>query len=334
MIRTIVFSLLSTLVIISCSNVISDYGDQSTKVATPTFSPSEGTYYHNLNIEISCSTDGAIIHYTTDGSEPTTSSTVYSSQIPVSGVGTAVTIKSIAVKIEMENSDSSAANYFISGKIAQNAVGATDSTSLRTLDYTPDDMDSIFVSKLTGNDSTGIGTQANPVASINKAITLCDAQHQKVVILDSETYEEEGFEFTGNVKGLYAAIGKMPVYKPVWEESLRDSAEVVPSTIFSNNQASSLSVALLNNGNWVCCYSDDNDSNKGKFVIYSKSGELIVGPEIFETGKTGYCSVAVLNSGKWVCCYGYGSNWFGNFVIFYFIRADPCKSVANYFLPN
>ena len=78
--------------------------------------------------------------------------------------------------------------------VPKNAVGATDSMTLRSLGYTPTDANSIFVAK-TGNDDTGTGTQANPVASINKAITICDADHQKVVILDSETYTENSFEF-------------------------------------------------------------------------------------------------------------------------------------------
>lgn len=53
-------------------------------------------------IAITCTTTGATIHYTTDGTTPTTSSAVYS--IPLTGNVSGVTIKAIAVKNGMINS--------------------------------------------------------------------------------------------------------------------------------------------------------------------------------------------------------------------------------------
>jgi len=72
------------------------------QVQTPTFLPGTSVYVSAQNVEISCDTDGATIHYTTDGSTPTTSSTEYSSAIPVS---TTTTIKAIAVKSGLANSE-------------------------------------------------------------------------------------------------------------------------------------------------------------------------------------------------------------------------------------
>ena len=51
-------------------------------VATPTLDPSAGTYQTDQNVALSCDTSGATIHYTTDGTTPTTSSATYSSPIP------------------------------------------------------------------------------------------------------------------------------------------------------------------------------------------------------------------------------------------------------------
>ena len=64
-------------------------------VATPTFSPVPGSYTEDQEVTISCTTQDAVIHYTTDGSEPTTESEVYAEPITVTeGI---TTIKAIAV---------------------------------------------------------------------------------------------------------------------------------------------------------------------------------------------------------------------------------------------
>ena len=64
-------------------------------VATPTFSPAPGSYTEDQVVTISCTTQDAVIYYTTDGSEPTTESDVYAEPITVTeGI---TTIKAIAV---------------------------------------------------------------------------------------------------------------------------------------------------------------------------------------------------------------------------------------------
>jgi len=62
--------------------------------ATPTFSPTAGTYTSAQTVTISDSTAGAVIYYTTNGTKPTTSSTLYSSAIPI---GSTETLEALAV---------------------------------------------------------------------------------------------------------------------------------------------------------------------------------------------------------------------------------------------
>lgn len=91
-------------------------------VETPTFSPASGTYSSAQMVAIACATDGATIHYTTDGSTPTTSSPVYSSAI---AVAESMTIKAIAVK----NGNSSAiatADYVINATLVVNVTDEND----------------------------------------------------------------------------------------------------------------------------------------------------------------------------------------------------------------
>ena len=75
--------------------------------ATPIFSVEEGEYSEAKSVEISCATDGATIYYTTNGDTPTSSSTTYSSAIPITET---TTLKAIAIKDEVE-SDVASATY-------------------------------------------------------------------------------------------------------------------------------------------------------------------------------------------------------------------------------
>ena len=92
----------------SCSNGI-DYPVKQT-VATPAFSVESGAVNSGTSVTITCSTDGAKIYYTTDGTEPTASSTEYTAAISVTE---AVTLKAIAVKDGMNDSAVASASYLI-----------------------------------------------------------------------------------------------------------------------------------------------------------------------------------------------------------------------------
>jgi hypothetical protein len=89
------------------------------KVSTPTFSPAGGTYSTAQSVVLSCATNDAIIHYSVDGSEPTSSSTMYSGPVLVN-TGT-ITVKAKAFKTGMVDSDTASATYTIrveSAKVA------------------------------------------------------------------------------------------------------------------------------------------------------------------------------------------------------------------------
>src|SRR5208337_2459018 len=63
------------------------------QAAVPTFSPVAGTYSSAQNVTISCTTPSPTIYYTTDGSTPTTGSTVYTTPV---NVAASETLKAIA----------------------------------------------------------------------------------------------------------------------------------------------------------------------------------------------------------------------------------------------
>jgi hypothetical protein len=99
----------------SPSTFVSIGGQESgggSQVATPAFSPATGTYSSAQSVVISTATSGASIRYTTDGSNPTSSTgTIYSGPATVSS---SLTLKAIAYKSGMTDSAVASADYTIS----------------------------------------------------------------------------------------------------------------------------------------------------------------------------------------------------------------------------
>ena len=77
-------------------------------VATPTFTPNGASFTGTQSVDISCTTAGAKIYYTTDGTEPTASSHVYSTALSLTST---TTVKAIAVKAGMNNSAIATATF-------------------------------------------------------------------------------------------------------------------------------------------------------------------------------------------------------------------------------
>lgn len=81
-----------------------------TAVATPEFDPQGGTYTEAQSITITCTTEGAAIHYTTDGTEPTAESSQYAEPINVEST---TTVKAKAFKESLTESVTASADYTI-----------------------------------------------------------------------------------------------------------------------------------------------------------------------------------------------------------------------------
>ena len=86
-------------------------GKVADKAATPVITPPTGTYHSSQSVSITDSTPGAKIYYTTDGSLPTTLSTLYNGPFTVSKSGT--TVQAVAAATSYSNSDPATATYTI-----------------------------------------------------------------------------------------------------------------------------------------------------------------------------------------------------------------------------
>jgi len=119
--------------------------------AKPVFTPAPGTYTCAQTVTVSAATAGAVIYYTVDGTEPTTSSTPYSGAIAVSG---SQVIEALAIAPGYSNSSLAKAGYIIapppvSGPvIPANAIAASGLQALNTWIFNHD----------AGTPGTSVGT--------------------------------------------------------------------------------------------------------------------------------------------------------------------------------
>ena len=84
--------------------------ETSTAVATPVATPVAGAVASGTEVTLTCATAGATILYTTDGTTPSESSSIYNGAIAITS---AVTINAIAVKDGMDASAMLTAAYTI-----------------------------------------------------------------------------------------------------------------------------------------------------------------------------------------------------------------------------
>ena len=161
---------------------------------TPTFSPAAGTYLTTKTVTINCSDKSAVIYYTTNGSIPTTNSTVYS--VPLA-VGSNETITAMALASGGSDSPVASATYTITlpaatptfspaaGKYTSiQSVILSDTTSGAAIYYTTDgSAPTTASSRYTGPISVGVtetleaaaiasGGSFSPVAKAGYIVTL------------------------------------------------------------------------------------------------------------------------------------------------------------------
>jgi len=123
--------------------------------ASPTFGPVAGTYTSAQSVTLSDSTIGATIYYTTNGTTPSISSTVYTGPISVSS---SETIKAIAIANGYTNSSVASAAYTINSTVVYqiNCGGPAESP------FVADEFYSGSVHTTTITNTVGTNLVANP----------------------------------------------------------------------------------------------------------------------------------------------------------------------------
>ncbi|MCQ2309958.1 MAG: chitobiase/beta-hexosaminidase C-terminal domain-containing protein [Bacteroidales bacterium] len=114
--------------ILSSETAVATFTKESAGIHTPEFVYPGGTFVGSKVIAIRCTTEGAAIYYTTDGSTPTSSSTQYTTSFKITE---SATIKAIAYKDGLGYSDVAEEHYEI---VSETVANPTFSISGGTFD--------------------------------------------------------------------------------------------------------------------------------------------------------------------------------------------------------
>ncbi|MGO9866021.1 MAG: chitobiase/beta-hexosaminidase C-terminal domain-containing protein [Terriglobales bacterium] len=127
--RNIPAIVLALLFITGCGGGGGSTPPPEQSAATPTLSPAAGTYASGPTVSLSDATGGASIYYTTDGSTPTTGSTLYTPSAPIV-VSSTATIKAMAAATGYLNSAVATGAYTISPSAVSVVLSTNDQTQL------------------------------------------------------------------------------------------------------------------------------------------------------------------------------------------------------------
>lgn len=161
---------------------------------TPTFSVPGATYSAAQTVSISDTTAGTKIYYTTDGTTPTTSSTVYSSAITVASTET---LEAIATASGYSNSALASATYIIDlqpgFKVSGTAVTVTPGTAIgntSTITVTPTGG---FTGTVSLNCAFSTNAATDPATcSIPASVTISGATAQTAMLTVNTTAATTG----------------------------------------------------------------------------------------------------------------------------------------------
>ncbi len=141
--------------------------------AAPTFSPAAGSYTSAQNVTIADATAGAVIYYTTNGTTPTTSSSVYSGAIPVSAAST--TIEALALAPNYSQSAVTTAVYKVTLPTAPtpaiSPAGGTYTTA-QTVTITDSDANAVIYYTLNGTTPTASSTRYSGAITVSASSTV------------------------------------------------------------------------------------------------------------------------------------------------------------------
>ena len=255
-----------------------NYITSLTHVEAPSFSPAGGTYSTLQTVTLSCTTTGANIYYTMDGSEPTAASTLYSA--PIANVPFGTTIKARAF-VGNAFSAMASATYQTSQSIHVSVTGlgisnieSFDFGAMNLTDITPAD----------ASDFSFAFYDYNTGAAVSAPSWFTPSVYSQVNGLNETEYYVYISGINDNANGSFRDVNMKVVYTPTGVESNAIYIWQYPSyalTVTPNQGVAQVALeAVIPDGSFVTKQSGDN---------FTAIGEVHVTP----TAATGYAITGV-----------------------------------------
>jgi hypothetical protein len=196
------------------------------KVEAVSITAADATVTTNTAITLSTGTAGAVIYYTTDDSEPTTSSTEYTAPFTLPFAGS-YTVKAVAVKTDMIDSETVSASFTVTAAASEITYAELSGTANYDFDGNIDDA------------LTAIGSSSSSVtftSSINVSgiVTIVNTTNNYFVVQDkNDAVEFYGITMpSGLAAGDYvtASASKGQLYKGLPEITAVDGSVTIDSS--------------------------------------------------------------------------------------------------------
>ena len=279
-------------------------------VKTPTITPSGGSFVNSVDAKITCATEGATIYYTTDGTDPTDDSSVYSAPFNVTET---TTIKAVAYKDGEHSSVATATYTKIPQLTISEFIAAEVSGNLYVLEGKIIDITNTEYGNLTIKDSTGEvyvnGLRENSTAANNtfanlnlklgdvvKIVGKRGEYNNEVQVLDAfynrhYTPEKENYTVTYNSLGVQlssetvqefetAAAIPSPVTPPTgwtfagWTTDNSYQSSISAPTMFDVNSP------IKANTNLYAVFKKDSGIGTSVWRLVTDAGSLAAGDKI------------------------------------------------------
>ena len=256
-------------------------GEVIEKVTNPVFTPAAGAIFAGTGVTLACTTEGAAIHYTIDGTEPTAESTLYTEPIVINE---ATTVKAIAVKDGMEASSVVTAEYTIFTYEPSGFLGEFNTFNLAQTNtkYGTYRNATGWVAEncaiVSGND-TPDANENSQYAFIGNAKTLAPVLNGKTTTVGKLTSPvlDNGIKDLSFSYGLPYSDKKLDITVNIYAQdgtTLVKTAKVAPETV-AKQTAYDFNLADINHtGKFVIeivnnCPSSDAKSNKDRTAIWN-----------------------------------------------------------------
>jgi len=273
-------------------------------VISPTFNPPSGNYTEPINVVISSATESATIRYTTDGSDPTESSTQYTASIAVS---TQTTLKAKAWKEGMQPSSISTANYLFPQTVTTLAELRTKAPAYNT------EGKDVFVFS-----GQAVVTQRKVSTAANTAVTMYIQDGTAAIMIYDVAKKMQAVEIGDkitNITGTLTSYRGMLEIVPLGNCDVTGYLQQVPTTVITapqldNNYENSIQAKVVTIKGVT--YTETGVFTKDKYYGLSENGmsydSLVYVENLFDTDYIGNTIPTQIVEINGVCLYRLGKN--------------------------